>query len=109
MDLYFGFPTTIPYEGVLEFFNDDSYDEEQKNEIMNALSEPSGLTEVLLLSDWLKQKYCLVNFTGTTNEQAIKKILTFYKHKTIRRGVGDHIFFEGFDMIDGKARISLGS
>jgi hypothetical protein len=66
-------------------------------------------TEVLLLSDWLKQKYRLIDFTGTTNEQAIKKILTFYKHKTIRRGVGDHIFFEGFDMIDGKARISLGS
>jgi len=71
------------------------------------LGKPSGLTQVLLCSNWWDKKYRQVDFTGTTNEEAIKKILTFYKHKTYRRGVGDRIFFEGFYGEDNK--ISLGS
>ena len=71
------------------------------------LDKPSGLTQVLLCSNYWDKKYRQVDFTGTTNEEAIKKILTFYKHKTHRRLVGDHTFFEGIDGEDNK--ISLGS
>jgi hypothetical protein len=86
-------------------FEDIEFDEEQRE----LLKKPSNLTDVLLISDYWGKKYRLVDFTGTTNEEAIKKILTFYKHKTYRRGVGDHIFFEGFYIKDGKAEIVLGS
>jgi hypothetical protein len=71
------------------------------------LDKPSGLTQVLLCSNYWDKKYRQVDFTGTTNEEAIKKILTFYKHKTYRRLVGDHTFFEGIDGDENK--ISLGS
>ena len=60
------------------------------------LKDPSGLGHVLLTSDWWKDEERLVSFKGTNVEQAIDKILRFYRHKTYRRGVGDHIFFEGF-------------
>jgi hypothetical protein len=75
-------------------FNEIEFDVEQ----MELLNKPSGLTQVLLCSNWWKKNYRLLDFTGTTNKEAIKKVLTFYKHKTYRRLVGDHIFFEGFDM-----------
>ena len=95
-------------------FEDIEFDEEQQQ----LLNEPSNLTKVLLISDYWggramdlrKRKTRLLDFTGTTNEQAIKKILAFYKHKSFRRGVGDHTFFEGFTFTeDGKAYVSLGS
>ena len=74
------------------------------------LKKPSGLTKVLLCSHWWKKQYREVDFTGTTNEEAIKKILTFYKHKTHRRCVGDHTFFEGFtEVVGGQMKIVLGS
>jgi len=77
---------------------------------VSVLEKPSGLTKVLLLSNWEKQHYREVDFTGTTNEEAIKKILAFYKHKTYRRLVGDHTFFEGFtEVVNGAMRINLGS
>jgi hypothetical protein len=74
-------------EEIKEIYGDD---------ISCFLSDPSGLGDVLLTSDWWNDKERLVSFKGTTVEQAIEKILTFYRHKTYRRGVGDHIFFEGF-------------
>ena len=86
-------------------FDDIEFDDEQRE----LLKKPSDLTDVLLISDYWNHKHRLIDFTGTTNEEAIKKILTFYKHKTHRRLVGDHIFFEGFDFIDEKSVISLGS
>jgi hypothetical protein len=74
------------------------------------LNQPSGLGEVLLRTDYFGGKCRRLDFTGTTNEEAIKKILTFYKHKTFRRMVGDHIFFEGFTKkADGDVVICLGS
>ena len=80
---------------IIDTFEDilEEFDEDQKA----LLDKPSGLTQVLLCSNWWNQKYRQVDFTGTTCEEAIKKILVFYKHKTYRRGVGDHTFFEGFD------------
>lgn len=94
----FEFNITNTFEEVLE-----TMEAEQKA----LLGKPSGLTQVLLCSNWWDKKYRQVDFTGTTNEEAIKKILVFYKHKTHRRLVGDHQFFEGFDGAENK--ISLGS
>jgi hypothetical protein len=68
---------------ITDNFEDIEFSEEQKK----LLNEPSGLTEVLMLSNWLKVKYRIVDFTKTTNAEAIKKILAFYKHKTILRCV----------------------
>lgn len=90
---------------VTDDFSDIEFTEEQ----LVLLNEPSELTFVLLCSDWWKQKYRELDFINTTNRQAIHKILTFYKHKTIRRLVGDHIFFEGFDTVNDMTIISLGS
>jgi len=86
----FEFVITNPFSVVMEELPSEQYD---------LLDEPSGLTKVMLLSDWWKQTHRLVDFTGTTNKEAIQKILYFYQHKGHRRGVGDHIFFEGFDTI----------
>jgi hypothetical protein len=92
---------------VVENFKDMEFTDEQ----LALLRHPSGLTNVLLCSNYWKQKYRLLDFTGTTVEDAIKKILTFYRHKTFRRLIGDHIFFEGFTIDDdnGLAIINLGS
>jgi len=95
----FDFTIISPFEHI--DFDDTQY---------GLLKEQSGLTNVLLCSNWWKQKYRLINFTGTTNEEAIKKILIFYKHKTFRRLIGDHVYFEGFTYdSDGNTIINLGS
>lgn len=91
---------------VTESFEDIEFNDEQRNQ----LSHPSELTKVLLCSNWWKQKYKFIDFTGTSNKEAIEKILKFYKHKTFRRLIGDHIFFEGFlKDSDGYEIIQLGS
>jgi hypothetical protein len=78
--------------------------------VQTALTKPSNLTKVLLISDYWKDKHRLLDFTGTTVKEAIDKIITFYKHKTYRRLVGDHTFFEGFYKdSDDNMIISLGS
>ena len=96
----FVFNITDKFEDILK-----EMEEDQKA----ILDKPSGLTTAMLCSywNWWKQKYHVLDFTGTTNREAIKKILTFYEHKTHRRLVGDHIFFEGFEGAEN--RISLGS
>ncbi len=87
-------------------YEDIDFNDEQRCQ----LSRPSELTNVLLCSNWWKQKYRLVDFTGTSNKEAIEKILKFYKHKTIRKLIGDHIFFEGFHKdSNGYEIIHLGS
>ena len=89
------------------------FDDIQFNDDQRALlNQPSNMTRVVLISsysvhDASKHKYRLLDFTGTTVEQAIRKILTFYRHKTYRRLIGDHMFFERFDNIDGDAVISV--
>jgi len=82
------------YEEVINSINED--------EEPIQLDAPSGLGKVLLCSNWLEQRYRLIDFSNTTNKQAIEKILIFYKHKTYCRGIGDHIFFEGFMIGDNE-------
>jgi hypothetical protein len=65
--------------------------------IMPPRNEPSNLTRVLLCSHWQKQKYRELDFTGTTNGEAIQKLLTFYNHKTFRKNIGTHTLCIGFD------------
>ena len=62
--------------------------EEQKG----LLNKPSGLAGVILPSNRLKSLFRVVDFTGTTVEEAIKKVLAFYKHKTYRKLVGSLTF-----------------
>ncbi len=91
------FAVVDPFEAIV-------FDNSQKA----IMDQQSGLTNVLLISNYEKIKYRLLDFTGTTNEQAIKKILTFYKHKTYRRLIDNHIFFEGFHQTeDGYSVINL--
>jgi hypothetical protein len=60
------------------------------------MEEPAGLGKVLLISNW-PDKYRCLDFTGLTNLEVVHRIQTFYKHKTIRRMIGDHTEFEGFE------------
>jgi hypothetical protein len=91
---------------ITDEFHEIEFDDDQKD----ILKHPSGLINVLLISNYWNRKYRLLDFRGTTNEEAIKKILTFYKHKTYRRLMGDHIFYEGFTRTeDGYDVLNLGS
>lgn len=67
------------------------------SEYATVLAEPSGLGMVHLCSNWAKQTYRSVDFSNTTNAEAIQKILTFYRHGTYRRMVGTHIYFDGIE------------
>jgi hypothetical protein len=79
------------------------------------LDEPSGLEHVLLE----KRHFCVpldirfrvLDFTGTSVRQAIQKILTFYTHKTFRKEIGDHIYFDGIQEVghDNMPTVRLGS
>ena len=71
-------------------------------EFITRLDEPSGLDKIELVKrhfmfPHLDVRFKLLDFSGTTVRQAIKKILKFYTHKTIRREIGDHTFFEGIE------------
>jgi hypothetical protein len=80
------FPVVADFEQIL-------FTPEQRLE----LSQPSDLTNAHLCSNWNKQSYRTVDFTNTSVEEAIRKILTFYKHKTYRRLIGQRIFFNGIE------------
>jgi hypothetical protein len=90
---------------ITDKFEDIEFNEKQKT----LLPSKSELTKVLLCSDWYEQKYREIDFTGTTNEEAIKKILTFYNNKTYRLLVGDHTFFEMLVWTPDGMKIHLGS
>lgn len=81
------------------------------NDFRKQLDEPSGFTQMNLVKrHWncpLDVRYRTVDFTGTTVRQAIQKILKFYTHKTYRREIGDHTFFEG--LCDGSTTLYLSS
>jgi hypothetical protein len=96
-----------PAINTLTFSITDTWDEVEKwwdenpeyEPLRKRLDEPSGLSLIKIPSRIfmvpLDIRYRVLDFTGTTVRQAFQKILTFYKHKTYRREVGDHTFFEG--------------
>ena len=94
-----------------DFIITDDYDEiEFTDEQKELLPKQSGLNYVRLMINWYNPKYQVLDLTGTSNEEVIRIILHFYKHKTRRRLVGDHIFFEGFHRIsDDCHELYLGS
>lgn len=81
----FNFPVIVP-------FDDMNWTQEEKA-LMN---EPSGLTYVLLYSNYRDRKTRILNFTGTSIEQAIRGILSFYKHRTFRRLLGENVYCNTF-------------
>ena len=74
-----------------------------------SFNEPSGLAQVRLLTHWWNQEYEVLDFTGKTKLEAIISILSFYEDENFRVGIGDHVFYEGFETMDGVSTICLGS
>jgi hypothetical protein len=70
---------------------------------------PANITTARLLTNWETKAYTEVDFTGDTYEMAMRRIIRFYKKMKNRRHLGDHLFIEGFDEIDGNLVIHLGS
>jgi hypothetical protein len=102
--------------GCIDWWLADEENLGRYKEYLLKLNEPSGLGYVLLpkrhfLVPKVDIRYRIVDFSGTSVKQAIDKILKFYKHKTFRREIGDHTFFEGFIMEGGDKlpRAFLGS
>ena len=62
------------------------------------LDEAAGLGDILLVTDYWKYRCELVDFTEFTVREAIEQILMFYENKKYRRLIGDHVFFEGFNL-----------
>jgi hypothetical protein len=80
------------------------------NDLRKQLDEPSGLDDVDIIYRHfnlprLDMRWRILNFSGTTVRQAIQKILRFYTHKTYRREIGDHTFFEGIKPHRGIPRL----
>lgn len=99
------FDVTQSWGGVLEWWDEcPEYDEMRK-----CLDEPSGLGQVDIVKRHfncpLDVRYRTLDFTGTTVREAIQKILKFYTHKTYRREIGDHTFFEGVEVYEGIPRL----
>ena len=65
-------------------------------EIEDVLDEPCNMDYIILCSNWEKQTYRRLDVRGLTNADVCKKVYAFYKHKTYRRLMGDHIFLEGW-------------
>lgn len=92
------------------FLVSDTFDEIQFSDNERAsLNEPAGLTQVRLLTDWWHQEYEVLDFTGKTKRDAIVRILAFYENERNRNGIGDHIFYEGFETVGDISTICLGS
>jgi hypothetical protein len=80
------------------------------------LDWPSGLGKITVLtcaSLWesgvVEKEF---DMTGTTNEEAIKKLMKYYNTPDMREVLGDHVFFEGLNKHKEKPRtywINLGS
>jgi hypothetical protein len=66
------------------------------NEILNILNKDCNMDYIILCSNWEKQTYRRLDVRGLSNAEVCKKVYVFYKHKTYRRLMGDHIFLEGW-------------
>jgi hypothetical protein len=101
-ELYSGIPVTMKFEDTPEYV--ENVLDVKKDE---RLSMPSGLTKIRVPTYY---GYKLLDVTGTTNEQALKKLLDFYSNPIAAESRGDHIYFEGlFLMKDGTYGIFWGS
>jgi hypothetical protein len=95
-ELYHGIPVTMKWEPLPETEERDPRH-----------AQPSGLTKVRLPT---YGGYRMVDFTGTTNDEACKKLLDFYSNPYMAESRGDHVYFEGFyQMNDGTFGIFWGS
>lgn len=98
-NLYHGIPVTMKWEPIPQKADDPPRDPLH--------DQPSGLTKVRLPT---YGGYRLVDFTGTTNDEACKKLLDFYGNPYRAESRGDHVYFEGFyQMEDGTFEIFWGS
>jgi hypothetical protein len=98
-DLYSGFPVTMKWKPIPHKADDPPRDPRH--------DQPSGLTHVRLPA---YDAYRILDFTGTTNEEALKKLLDFYSDPHMAESCGDHVYFEGFyQMHDGTFGILWGS
>jgi hypothetical protein len=88
----------------LKHFEDKEFVRKQMEE---ELDKPCGMDFINLMYNYSKFTYRKLSVKGLTNRQVIEKILVFYRHKTIRRCMGNHIFLEGWfvsvkDLNDGE-------
>lgn len=96
------------FEEVPTRLNDDGEVEADPNK-QSLLSLPANLGVVLLCENWWDREYSPADFTGKTVEEVIRYILHFYGTRRARRGLGDHVFFEGFSEVGNDVMINLGS
>jgi hypothetical protein len=71
------------------------------DDLKHILNNPSNLHNVIMPYQYHYNnihKSRILDFTGTTIQQAIQKILTFYKHQTFRRMIGERQLFNGFSI-----------
>jgi hypothetical protein len=66
------------------------------DEIEDELNSPCNMEYILLCSNWAKQIYRVFNVKELTNREVCNVIYRFYKHKTYRRLMGDHVWIEGW-------------
>lgn len=71
-------------------------DEITVDEVIDKLNEPCNMDYILLCSNWGKQTYRVLDVKDLSNKQVCNKVYDFYKHKTYRRLMGDHIWLEGW-------------
>lgn len=78
------------------------FDKSPLIEIEQVLDEPCNMGYILLCSNYYRDTYRTLNVRGLTNREVCEKVYTFYKHKTIRKMMGDHIWLEGwFEPVPG--------
>jgi hypothetical protein len=93
---------------------DEVIKEPANRRFLQFLGDDCGLANIELPSEWAMPftRHRMLHVIGDTNYRLIERILTFYKHKTFRRKIGDHRFFEGFVKQGSDAlprRLHLGS
>ena len=66
------------------------------NEVLNVLNKDCKMDYILLCSNYNKQTYKVIDVRGLSNAEVCEKVYAFYKHKTYRRLMGNHIWLEGW-------------
>lgn len=89
---------TITVTGTLyeDIANHIYFEKRPIQEIEDVLDEPCNMKWVLLCSNIAKQHYRLFNVENLSNREVCEKIYRFYRHKTYRRLIGDHILMNGW-------------